>query len=121
MDKNEMIALLTTNFHKWNVYREKSNYKYIDLRNANLYNVDLRNADLRNANLNWQSHTLIAEILRQAANENVQWRMVAGLVAVSLDWCWKEFKEKLTPEQWEWGVSVLKQWKNYPSILDTEE
>ena len=59
-----------------------------DLRGTNLCGTNLRGVSLRGATLNWNSHTLIAELLRQWAGEDVQRRMLAGLVAVSTDWGW---------------------------------
>ena len=78
-----------------------------DLTRANLRGADLRWADLRGAYLNWNSHDLIAELLRQAAGESWQRRALAGLILVSRDWCWKDFLALEHPEQ-EWALDVLR-------------
>jgi hypothetical protein len=83
-----------------------------DLCGADLYGANLRGANLREANLdgtlmNWKSHALIAELLRRAAVDDIQKRMIAGLVAVSLDWCWSKFLDIPTDLR-EWALDVLK-------------
>jgi len=80
-----------------------------DLRDANLRGADLRGADLRGANLNWQSHSLLAEILRLAAGDSTDRRMIAGLIAVSTDWCWDKFMAIEHPEK-AWAISELAKW-----------
>jgi hypothetical protein len=93
-----------------------------DLRSANLYGADLRDADVRSAdlrsanlyganlygaNLPNNSHEICAELLRQAADDNIQRRMLAGLILISRDWCWKHFLSIDHPEK-EWALKVLK-------------
>lgn len=95
---------------------------YTNLRNANLTGADLRNAnltganltdadlsytDLRDATMNWRSHKLVAEVLIQAAGDDVQKRMLAGLVRVSRDWCWNIFMGLELPEK-HWAIEVLR-------------
>jgi uncharacterized protein YjbI with pentapeptide repeats len=97
--------LRNANLHNANLYSA-------DLRNANLYNANLHNANLHNANLfditmNWQSHDLIAEILRQHAGENLRHRMLAGLVKQSYDWCWGRLASELYEADKTWCRSVL--------------
>ena len=80
-----------------------------NLAGANLAGANLDGANLDGAKLNWQSHGLVAELLKRAADQDVRHRMVAGLIAVSLDWCWDEF---LTlrhdyPAELEWALGVL--------------
>ena len=77
-----------------------------DLRRADLRGADLRGADLQGASLTWESHDLIAEILRCAAGNNVERRMVAGLVLVSRDWCWQDFAKLQHPES-QWAIQTL--------------
>lgn len=81
-----------------------ANLCYADLRNANL-----RNADLFGATINWQSHDLIAELLRRAAGEDVERRKVAGLILVSRDWCWDRFLGMADPQR-EWALGVLREY-----------
>ena len=80
--------------------------RIVERRKNNLSWANLTGADLSGAIINWQSHNLIAEILRQSAGDNVQRRMVAGLVLVSHDWCWGEFLALDIPER-EWALETL--------------
>jgi len=73
---------------------------------ANLRGADLYGADLRGAKINWQSHAVIAEILRQAAGEDYEKRMAAGLILVSPDWCWDRFLKIELPQK-EWALETL--------------
>lgn len=81
--------------------------RWANIYRANIYRADLRGADFREATLQWASHNLISEILRQHANTTRQF-MLAGFVAVRLEDCWKDFlgNEEL-PEK-DWALSVLK-------------
>ena len=99
-----------------------------DLRDANLCYVDLVGAKLGGAYLcgakiNWNSHELIAEILKRAAGDGIQKRMIAGLILVSRDWCWKKFlalNGDLKPLR-EWALDELAKWvtngDNAPEVL----
>ena len=79
-----------------------------DLRGAYLSGAYLRGADLRGAKINWQSHTLIAELLLRAAGDDVAKRKVAGFVAVSLDLCWDEMLEAAAGDPLrEWALDAL--------------
>jgi len=49
--KKELIQLLKTNVSEFNEYRYKTNYEYINLREANLSEANLSKAHLREANL----------------------------------------------------------------------
>ena len=85
-----------------------------DLRYAKLTGADLRGANLRGAHLGggkiaWQSHDLIAEILRRAAGDDVAKLKVAGLILVSRDWCWADFL-KLRDPLAGWALDVLRLW-----------
>ena len=98
-----------------------------DLRGANLEGTylkgtDLFRADLRGANLNWQSHQLLSQILFDNAGTDVQKRQFAGLIRISMDWCWDDFaKLNLSKKIKKWAIDVLKQYKNYPEILDESQ
>lgn len=85
-----------------------------DLRWANLSGAYLRGAYLREANLDkaklaWQSHDLLAELLRRAAGGDIEKRKVAGLIAVSRDMCWKDFLALRDPFT-GWALSVLREY-----------
>lgn len=100
-----------------------------DLRGAYLGGADLRGANMRGANLGdgesrakiaWQSHDLIAEILRRAAGDDVAKLKVAGFILVSRDWCWSDFL-KLRDPLAGWALDVLRPWaegdEHAPSVL----
>jgi uncharacterized protein YjbI with pentapeptide repeats len=96
-----------------------ANLSGADLSEADLRWADLYGADLSGTFLNWQSHNLISEILRQWANEDsnfdqrIKKRMIAGLVAISTDMCWEAFL-KLEIEFKEEAIAHLKKWADYP-------
>ena len=87
-----------------------------DLTGANLTGANLAGANLAGAHLAgivvaWQSHALLADILRRAAGDNVPRRMLAGLIAISTDWCWGEFLNlDIDPALREWAIAELRQW-----------
>ena len=76
---------------------------------VNLFRADLYDANLSRAKLNWQSHNLLGEILRRAAEGNMERRALAGLVVISTDKCHDFWMGFAHPEK-EWAVSVLRQW-----------
>jgi len=103
-----------------------ANLRGANLSGANLSGANLRGADLGDtylggAKINWQSHALISEILRRAAGDDVQKRMVAGLIAVSFDWCWNKFLT-IDTDLREWALTKLATWIQpddyHPSELD---
>lgn len=78
-----------------------------DLQGANLRRADLRHATLQGAVYSWQSHSLIAETLRQAAGDSISRRSLAGLILVSHDWCWDVWDTLDHPER-AWALDVLR-------------
>lgn len=68
-----------------------STFRGADLRGVNLSGANLRGSDLSGCRLNWQSHDLVAEMLRRWADGDVQRRALAGIVLVSTDLCWRDF------------------------------
>lgn len=87
-----------------------------DLSGANLIDADLRGANLRgaylrDAQLNWQSHDILAEILRDAGH-----RRIAGLVLISLDWCWDDFLHELSHEEMETALGIFAAWEGCPYV-----
>jgi len=104
----------------------EANLTWADLPWANLSRANLTGANLTGANLTganligahlagivvaWQSHALLADILRRAAGDNVPRRMLAGLIAISTDWCWGEFLNlDIDPALREWAIAELRQW-----------
>ena len=98
----------------------RANLRDADLRGANLSDADLRDADLRGADLNWNSHELISTILLQAALDNPKKRMIAGLISISTDWCWKDFLRIEVPYK-SWAIKELRKWvqdvDNAPAMI----
>jgi len=104
-------------------YLRYADLGYADLRNADLCNADLRNVKLDNTVINWQSHDLLAEILRQNAGDFVDRRMLAGLILVSRDWCWDKFITlEISKKSQLWAFKTLAKYitenDNHPEILD---
>ena len=94
-------------------YLEGAHLEGAHLEGAYLRDANLRGAYLRGAKFSPGSHDVISELLRQAAT-TVQRRMIAGLVIVSRDWCWKEFAEQLAIDytgEWEWALAALEPWE----------
>jgi uncharacterized protein YjbI with pentapeptide repeats len=82
-----------------------------NLTGANLAGANLAGAHLAGIVVAWQSHALLADILRRAAGDNVPRRMLAGLIAISTDWCWGEFLNlDIDPALREWAIAELRQW-----------
>ncbi len=86
-----------------------ANLSDANLSGAYLSDAYLRGADLSGANLEWRSHDLVAELLRQRAETDQQFA-VAGFVLMHRDWCWDKFlacdlQGKL------WAIAVLRELK----------
>jgi len=62
-----------------------------------------KRAYLKGARMNWQSHDLIAELLRREAGEDIDRRSLAGLILLSRDWCWDRFLALSHPQR-EWAL-----------------
>lgn len=91
-----------------------------DFRGAVLCGADLVGADLSGATLNWSSHELLAEVLRQAAGQLPARRMLAGLVLVSRDWCWRDFVRLECPER-AWACAVLREYVTDETPVEVAE
>ncbi|HLX53525.1 MAG TPA: pentapeptide repeat-containing protein [Aquella sp.] len=94
-----------------------------DLHNANLYNADLHNVKLDNTVINWQSHDLLAEILRQNAKEEVEFAM-AGHILIRRDLCWDKLflSTWITQDNLDWALKTFSKYiieiDSHPKILD---
>jgi uncharacterized protein YjbI with pentapeptide repeats len=100
-----------------------ANLSSADLSRANLSSANLSSANLYRAKFNFQSHTLIAEVLRRAAGEDVEKRKVAGLILVSPDWCWDQFTANCSGDPlFGWALEVLRGYitedDGHPAMLD---
>ena len=98
-----------------NAYLGQADLHGADLRYAVLTGACLLGANLANATLNWASHDLIAEILRQAADNDVEKLQVAGLILIARDWCWRDFIRLRHPLT-KWALGVLDAWHDRPEI-----
>jgi uncharacterized protein YjbI with pentapeptide repeats len=87
--------------------------RYADLRNEDLRYGNLRGADLHSAKLNWNSHDLIAEILRQHAGNNPHRLMLAGWVLMARNKCW-DYWLSVDHHEKQWALDVLSQWEGMP-------
>ena len=81
-----------------------------DLTGAYLAGAYLAGANLTGARLSWTSHTLLAEILRREADDNIMKCSFTGLVLINQHWCWdKWISLEITPEI-RWAAAVLSKW-----------
>ena len=94
---------------QWRIDLSGADLSGANLSGAYLSGANLTEANLSRAALNWQSHNLLAEVLRRAADDDVPRRMLAGLILISHDWCWGKFLAlNIDPELREWGLSVMR-------------
>lgn len=77
-----------------------------DLGKSDFEGAELVKADFTGAILPWQSHDVLAELLRRAARRDVAKLKVAGLVLVSRDRCWGDFVALDDPLK-EWALGTL--------------
>ena len=87
----------------------------IDLYNADLRNADLGYANLYNANLggvlmNWESHELIGERLRQAAGERYERLALAGAISQNTRLCWDYWLTRTPHDVREWALRTMATW-----------
>jgi hypothetical protein len=61
-----------------------------DLSDSNLRGADLSGANFEGAKINWQSHALLSELLRQKAQTDTQ-RILATLIGQWTHFCWQEW------------------------------
>jgi hypothetical protein len=101
------VNLSCANLSRANLYR--ANLSGANLCGADLSGANLSHADLCGAKINWQSHDLISELLRREAGDDIDKRMVAGLILVSRDWCWEKFLAINRPLR-EWAIETLRKW-----------
>ena len=80
------------------------------LTGAHLAGANLAGADLTGARVNWQSHSLLGEILWRAA-DTIELQKYAAFAARRTNWCWAEFLAhgKTCPEV-AWALDPLRPW-----------
>lgn len=91
----------------------EANLRGAYLEGANLRGAYLRGAYLENITMNWQSHALLAEILRRAANQDIEKTKVAGLIYMGQfnDWCWDWYIKNCSNDPlFGWVISELRKW-----------
>jgi len=98
----------------WNSDLWRSN-----LWRANLSGADLRGADLRGADLgsvefdkcimNWRSHNLIAERLRQSEGHD-KWLLEISSIKGALVGCWDDYLKILPDEFIAWAIPHVISW-----------
>ncbi len=81
-----------------------------DLGGAYLHGAYLRGANLvgaylGGAYLSWRDHTLLSQVLWNAAKTEPQ-QMVAAFVRWRTDWCWDQWQQWQHPEK-SWAIKVL--------------
>jgi hypothetical protein len=82
-----------------------------DLSGADLIGADLSGANLSGAKIAWQSHDLLAEILKRSAGDDVAKLKVAGLILVCRGKCWREFLQMREREPLAgWALGVFAEW-----------
>ena len=107
---------------------EGANLYGANLYGANLYGANLDNANLDGVTMRWQSHTLIAERLRQAAGDDMVLRLAAGFIAISRDMCHSQVLENAPhiphPEHgtvMAWALRTMALWRkdgdDFPRVL----
>ena len=105
-------------------YLGRANLSGATMTGANLSGAYLGEANLNGVCVNWQSHDLIAEILRRAAEDDVSRRIMVGLILISHDWCWDMFLAlDIAPAVRDWALDELRKWvkegDNAPTVLTT--
>ena len=79
------------------------------MRDANLEGAILWGANLEGANINWTQHEIVAEILRQAAGNDVEKLQLAGLILICKDKCWEDFMQiEQVMKFKDWCLEVFK-------------
>ena len=96
-----------------------ANISGADLSGANLRGADLSVANLSGVTISWQSHDLIAEIIRRAAGDDIDKLKIAGLILICRDKCWKYFLQLRDPLT-DWACDVLREWVKDPAELPVE-
>lgn len=89
-----------------------SDLSYSKFENVNLYGCLFTHANLYNIRLidctiDWTSHDIVAELLRQEANGDIEKIKIAGAVLLSRHKCWKDLMKVAKQEDYEWALEVL--------------
>ena len=93
-----------------------------DLRGADLSGADLSGADLSGTKVAWQSHDLVAELLRRAIPTpesaadlrpvDLRRHALIGLILANRGWCWADFaRMPLSKGTRRWALKTLAAYK----------
>jgi len=90
----------------------RRNFYAADLGTANLYGADLSFADLRDVTMDWNSHELIGERIRQAATQIWQKQVAAFVLAGAREdgWCWDFYRENMPKDWLEYALNTMAPW-----------
>jgi hypothetical protein len=88
-------------------YLTGANLTGANLTGAYLTGANLARANLTGAKIDWNSHDLVAEMLRREAGADVEKRKIAGLVLVSSDRCWNGWLELRADPLFGWALDTL--------------
>ena len=133
--KNNTIIKTITKALKEGADLRGANLYGADLNGANLNGADLNGANLRGANLRYANlngadlnelktisisdHYLLSQILLNNA-KTIKQRKWAGLIRISLDWCWNDFLKNMSKPCIKWCVSILGQWPEFKEMYEKE-
>jgi len=99
-----------------------ANLSEADLSVAYLYGANLCGAGLSGANLPNGSHDVVAELLQRTAGDNLKRLMIAGLVLIQRQWCWRDFAKALQnidADDKQWIRDTLAPYQSLKTALDT--
>ena len=85
----------------------RANFTDCNMRGINLTGADVTDANFTNAELPWYSYEVLAEILRQAAGEDVSKLKMAGLVLILRDKFLQVFLKGGDPDA-TWALGELR-------------
>lgn len=97
-----------------------ANLDGVSLERTVFKDTDLSDATLQGARLNWQSHDLIAHILRSDPGcQGIQREVMVAVIAGMRDLCWKEFANlQFSASDREWALGVLSKWGGAPDYSE---
>jgi uncharacterized protein YjbI with pentapeptide repeats len=88
-----------------------TDFGFSDFRQANftgccLVRACITEVKLDGATIEWTSHDLIAEILRQEAGDDIEKQKIAGFILINRGKCWRDFLQIDDPLK-SWALEVL--------------
>jgi hypothetical protein len=101
-----------------------ADFKGAYLVGTNFHHAELWCADFTGASVPSDSHDVLAEILRQAANNDTGKLLFAGIVLLERQWCWRTFlkrRAEFPRHVWDWAVREIKTWPTLARALAEAE